>query len=170
MSFIDLDKPILSIPYPGGSAEWTMRDAVEGVQIFGGIGSGKTSGSGKMLALKYLAHEFGRLVLTAKPDEKDLWIQYCKITIKDDNGKSISLPTENSKRYDVFAKTEISIAKGDSLRITRNGFDQGKKRLDNGDLLEVVSVKMKGDILLRNKLSKEKYKIKNDFGHLAHAH
>lgn len=93
-----------------------------------------------------------------------------KITIKDDNGKSISLPTENSKRYDVFAKTEIGIAKGDSLRITRNGFDQGKKRLDNGDLLEVMSVKTKGDILLRNKLSKEKYKIKSDFGHLAHAH
>jgi conjugative relaxase-like TrwC/TraI family protein len=93
-----------------------------------------------------------------------------KITIKDDNGKSVSLPTENSKRYDVFAKTEIGIAKGDSLRITRNRFDQDKKRLDNGDLLEVVSVKKKGDILLRNKLSKEKYKIKGDFGHLAHAH
>lgn len=93
-----------------------------------------------------------------------------QITIKDDNGKSVSLPTENSKRYDVFAKTEIGLSKGDSLRITRNGFDQDKKRMNNGDLLEVISVKKKGDILLRNRLSKEKYKISGEFGHLAHAH
>lgn len=93
-----------------------------------------------------------------------------QIMIKDDQGKVIALPTESSKRYDVFAKTEIGISKGDSLRITRNGFDNDRKRLDNGDLLEVLSVKTKGDILLRNRLSKEKYKINSYFGHLSHAH
>lgn len=60
-------------------AEWTIRNAFEGVQIFGGIGSGKTSGSGRMLALKFLQNGFGGLVLTAKPDEKDLWVKYCSL-------------------------------------------------------------------------------------------
>jgi len=49
---------------------WTIRNAVEGVQIFGGIGSGKTSGSGRVIALRYLASGFGGLVLTAKHDAK----------------------------------------------------------------------------------------------------
>lgn len=76
----DLDMPLLTFPGNKGDDTWTLQDAVEGVQIFGGIGSGKTSGSGRMLALKYLAAGFGGLVLTAKPDEKQTWIGYCKET------------------------------------------------------------------------------------------
>lgn len=52
---------------------WTLADAVRGVQIFGGIGSGKTSGSGKTLAKGFLANEFGGIVLCAKPDERENW-------------------------------------------------------------------------------------------------
>lgn len=59
---------------------WTARNAVEGVQIFGGIGSGKTSGSGRTLALKYLAAGYGGLVLTVKPTELDEWHRYCQLT------------------------------------------------------------------------------------------
>ncbi|UAY53183.1 type IV secretory system conjugative DNA transfer family protein [Ferruginibacter albus] len=59
---------------------WTARQAVEGTQIFGGIGSGKTSGSGRFLALKYLSAGFGGLVLTAKTDERELWEEYCRLT------------------------------------------------------------------------------------------
>jgi|GEM_PF-4259272 len=47
------------------SSLWTLRNAVEGVQIFGGIGSGKTSGSGRMLGLKYLSAGLGGLVLSS---------------------------------------------------------------------------------------------------------
>ncbi|MEQ1864543.1 MAG: TraM recognition domain-containing protein [Micropepsaceae bacterium] len=39
--------------------------------ILGGIGSGKTSASGRLLALAYLMHGFGLLWLCAKPDEAD---------------------------------------------------------------------------------------------------
>ncbi|MEO6684506.1 MAG: MobF family relaxase [Dyadobacter sp.] len=92
------------------------------------------------------------------------------VTIKSDLGKSVSLPTDKSRHYDVFAKAKIGVSKGDTIRITRNGFDQEKKRLNNGHILEVVSVKKKGDILLRNTLSNEKYKVNKEFGHIAHAH
>jgi len=80
MNRYDLDQTLLEISDDSEVFPWTIRDAVEGVQIFGGIGSGKTSGSGRMLALKYLQAGFGGLVLTAKPDEKKLWQHYCQIT------------------------------------------------------------------------------------------
>ncbi|OKS88183.1 type IV secretory system conjugative DNA transfer family protein [Mucilaginibacter polytrichastri] len=80
MKKFDLDTPILQFGDSQEDQAWTIRNAVEGVQIFGGIGSGKTSGSGKTLAVKYLQHGFGGLVLTAKTDEADLWRHYCKET------------------------------------------------------------------------------------------
>ena len=61
-----------------GQALWHLEQAVQGVQIFGGIGSGKTSGSGAFLADKYLRAGYGGLVLTAKTDETDTWMTYCK--------------------------------------------------------------------------------------------
>ncbi len=38
-----------------------------------------------MLALKYLKAGFGGLVLTVKPDEKDLWEHYCVLTGRSDD-------------------------------------------------------------------------------------
>ena len=72
-----LDTPILKFSQ-SPSEWWTIRDAVRGVQIFGGIGSGKTSGSGQTIARKYLEHGFGGLVLCAKPDEAAEWVKYAK--------------------------------------------------------------------------------------------
>jgi len=63
-----------------GGNPWTLRAAAEGVQIFGATGSGKTSGSGQALARIFLEHGFGGVVLTAKPEEPDLWLTYCAQT------------------------------------------------------------------------------------------
>lgn len=81
MSNFDLDNTLIEFHTATGLiSPWTIRNAVEGVQIFGGIGSGKTSGSGRMVALKFLVNGFGGLVLTAKPDERTLWEEYCRQT------------------------------------------------------------------------------------------
>ncbi len=77
MKTFELDSPIIQFGKKDGISNWTIRHAVEGTQIFGGIGSGKTSGSGKKIATEFLKNGFGGLVLTAKPDEKDLWVDYC---------------------------------------------------------------------------------------------
>lgn len=74
----DLDEPILKIGK--NQVPWTMGNSFEGLQIFGGIGSGKTSGSGRFFALKYLSKGYGGLVLTVKSDEKQDWIEYAKLT------------------------------------------------------------------------------------------
>lgn len=73
----DLDTPLLTFSDAHGPFSWTIRDAVQGVQVFGSNSAGKTSGSGRMLALKYLSHGFGGLALTVKAEEKDLWRGYC---------------------------------------------------------------------------------------------
>lgn len=72
-----LDSPLLSFTNSRNDF-WTIRDACEGVQIFGANGSGKTSGSGQAIATAYLAAGFGGLVLTAKKEERELWETYAK--------------------------------------------------------------------------------------------
>lgn len=69
----DLKKVLMRLP--GG--DWNVDDATKGVAIFGGTGSGKTSGSGRFLAFKYLEEGWGGLVLCVKTDEADLWQKYC---------------------------------------------------------------------------------------------
>lgn len=80
MSLFNLDNPLIEFSSNSSNASWTIRHAVEGLQIFGGIGSGKSSGSGRTIALKFLKAGFGGLVLTVKPDEKETWQEYCKLT------------------------------------------------------------------------------------------
>ena len=77
----DLDGWLLEFPQKGGpSAFWTCRNSFESLGLFGSLGSGKTSGSGSCIAKKFLKAGYGGLVLTVKPDEKELWESYCAET------------------------------------------------------------------------------------------
>jgi uncharacterized membrane protein YgcG len=77
MSFVkDLDTPLLQLSSRNDS--FSLRDACGGVHVFGGIGSGKTSGSGRMLAGAYLRAGFGGLVTAVKPEEVELWKRYAR--------------------------------------------------------------------------------------------
>lgn len=59
---------------------WTVRSACQGTQVFGSTGSGKSSGSARLIAHAMLRAGTGGLVLTCKPDEKDVWERYCAET------------------------------------------------------------------------------------------
>jgi hypothetical protein len=85
----DLEYPLLFL---SEQDVWRLRDACEGVQIFGATGSGKTSGSGQSLAKAYLRAGYGGLVLTVKPDERQLWERYCRDTGKEDSLVIFPLP------------------------------------------------------------------------------
>lgn len=69
-----------SLLYFSPNDAWTLRDACEGVHVFGGIGSGKTSGSGASIARSFLRSGFGGLVMCAKPEERKLWEKYAAET------------------------------------------------------------------------------------------
>jgi hypothetical protein len=73
---------------------WTLRDACQGVLIMGENGSGKTSGSGGLLARKYLQAGFGGLVLCFKTDEADLWRSYLKRAGREADGRYFSVENE----------------------------------------------------------------------------
>ena len=59
---------------------FTIADATTGVAVFGATGSGKTSGTGRHLALGYMgsAAEMGCLVLCAKISEREQFEQWAK--------------------------------------------------------------------------------------------
>ncbi|MES2572758.1 MAG: type IV secretory system conjugative DNA transfer family protein [Verrucomicrobiota bacterium] len=64
---------------------WRLRDACEGTLIMGASGSGKTSGSGRLIAKSMLRNGFGGLVLCAKSDEPELWRQYARETGREES-------------------------------------------------------------------------------------
>src|ERR1700736_236923 len=76
---------------------WTLGDAFQGVLIMGENGLGKTSGSGELLARKYLQAGFGGLVLCFKTDEAALWRGYLKRAGREDDGRYFSV--DNAFRF-----------------------------------------------------------------------
>ncbi|MCF0061324.1 relaxase domain-containing protein [Dyadobacter chenwenxiniae] len=92
------------------------------------------------------------------------------VLIKDAQGETQTLPTDKSAYYDVYRTKSLNLAKGDKVRITRIGFDERDKRLNNGQHLKVTSVKKDGRIELLGADNKTNYKIDKDFGHIAHAY
>lgn len=118
-SEFNLDSPLIEFPTKQGNETWTIRDAVEGVQIFGGIGSGKTSGSGRMLALKYLAAGFGGLVLTVKPDEREVWEEYCRMTGRENDLIVVAPGGKNSFNFLEYESAAISEKKSSAVNIVQ---------------------------------------------------
>ena len=112
MDEFDLDQPLVDLASTSERTHWTARHAVEGVQIFGGIGSGKTSGSGRLLALKFLINGFGGLVLTVKPDEKIAWQEYCRLTGREDDLLIIEPGGEHSFNFLHYESQQATGEKG----------------------------------------------------------
>ncbi|RDB07843.1 type IV secretory system conjugative DNA transfer family protein [Runella aurantiaca] len=127
MNSFDLDQPLIELVSSQERGVWSIRHALEGVQIFGGIGSGKTSGSGRMLALKYLTNGFGGLVLTVKPDEKELWQHYCRLAGREND--LLILEPGGSHRFN-FLQFE---AKQSSSSLTENLVDVLKTVIRAGE-------------------------------------
>lgn len=97
---------------------WLLRDAVRGVQIFGGIGSGKTSGSGRAIATAFLKSGFGGLVLCAKPDEAGEWRRYAEET---NRSKDLIVFSEGSQwRFNplVYETTRSGRGAGQTFNLT----------------------------------------------------
>jgi hypothetical protein len=76
-----LDEPILELSH---SDYLRLRDVVEGTLITGAPGSGKSSCSGRQIAMGLLrVPNSGGLVLTAKAEETQNWIAYAKACGRD---------------------------------------------------------------------------------------
>lgn len=100
----------LGLSYPGGRTTsmkeefpfegYPLEDGLEGVQIFGSTGSGKSSGPMWQMKSSFLANGLGGLVLCAKPDEAGNWREAAKNT-----GRQWELIFLSENRFD-FIKYE----------------------------------------------------------------
>lgn len=63
-----------------GNYSWSLQEAFSGVMGIGATGSSKTTGLGVTLAKQLLRFKLGGMVLTAKPEEKDLWVSFARST------------------------------------------------------------------------------------------
>ena len=110
----DLDTPL---SYFGDDPKdvFTIRHAVEGIQIWGGSGGGKSSSSGAHLALALLKSGAGGIVFTVKPDEPRIWKKYCALTGRL-NDLIIFAPTEPWR----FNPIEYSYRQAHSGHVTEN--------------------------------------------------
>jgi hypothetical protein len=95
---------------------WRVRDACEGILIFGAVGSGKTSGSGATVARAFLQAGFGGLVLTVKPDEAARWERMCRETGRESDFIHVA-PTSGHKLN--FLQYELQ-RPGERLAVTED--------------------------------------------------
>ncbi|WP_236648682.1 MobF family relaxase [Spirosoma sp. 209] len=93
-----------------------------------------------------------------------------QVEVMDTSGTVRQLPLSDNPPFDVFNPTTLDLAIGDAIRITRNGFDAKGRRVNNGQMLEVLAIQPDGTVDLLNRISKARYRLPSDFGHLAHAH
>ena len=76
----------------------------------------------------------------------------------------LELEQVKPQHFVVYQPGEISLAKGDAIRVTANGSDKsGKHRLNNGAIYEVAGFTRKGEIKLKNG-----WVLAKDFAHIAH--
>jgi conjugative relaxase-like TrwC/TraI family protein len=85
------------------------------------------------------------------------------------NGKETVLPVKDAERFQVYRPNNLSLAVGDSVRITQNGFTKEtrragrafKSRLNNGAVYQVAGFSKSGDLELANG-----FVVPKDYGHL----
>ncbi len=106
MSDWSLDLPLLQL---SDDDIWTLKDACEGVQIFGGTGSGKTSGSGRVLSQRFLQAGFGGLILTVKSEDRTDWINWITQAGRADH---LFIIEENGNEVFNFLDYELKRPKG----------------------------------------------------------
>lgn len=87
---------VLSIPHdcrvPNSPCDsWTIRDSFQGTLILGAPGSGKTTGSGRHIAVQFLGEGFGGLVLTTKQSEVLDWMMMIN-NLKRDRDMAVVCP------------------------------------------------------------------------------
>ena len=86
------------------------------------------------------------------------------------DGTQSLLPVAHADRFQVYRSGELSIAKGDQIRITRNGETKVKgqklgSRVDNGDIYKIEGFTKEGDFrLAAGKL------LPRNYGHIAYGY
>ena len=131
-----LETPLLQI---GRRDRFTLRDAFEGIAIFGGTGSGKTSSSGLALAQAYLRSGMGGIVCCAKPDEASRWVRLANANGR--GGDVIVFDHTGTHRFNFLDYAQVTMTSGGFennlvqllARIADAARAQSRQTSDNGE-------------------------------------
>lgn len=94
-----------------------------------------------------------------------------QLLLSREDGQEVALSLKHSKRFQVYQPEKISIAKGDTIRFTQNGFAKGKKhRLNNGAIYQIGGFTKDGDIKLNNGWIVDKNHANLNLGYCTTAH
>ncbi|WP_242675054.1 MobF family relaxase [Niastella populi] len=93
-----------------------------------------------------------------------------RVMIAGTNGKTVPLPFDRAGEFNVYRKTSIGLAVGDTVTITRNGYDRNGKRLNNGQTMQVVSIDDENNIQFKNAATGAIYCLDKDFGHISYGY
>ena len=63
--------------------------------------------------------------------------------------RKLSLPLADASRFQVYEERKIEVARGDRIRITRNGNSDDGRRLNNGDVFTIAGFSRTGKIVLQ---------------------
>jgi hypothetical protein len=153
----NLDTPIFELP---SGDTWDIGDACQGVLILGATGSGKSSGSADMLALKLLRLGAGGIVLCVKVGEADYWIKLAKMTGRE---RDIVRVTEHEGAFNIFDYELRRSGRGAGLTLNLvNLFRQLQDLVESGggkklspDFWERACVRLISNAIQLGALSKE---------------
>jgi conjugative relaxase-like TrwC/TraI family protein len=88
-----------------------------------------------------------------------------RVAARHQDGRTATLPLDKAGRFQVYEAKPITLAAGDIVRITQNGFTRNNQRLNNGDLRQVKGFTPEGDIKLSNG-----WVVPKDYGNLTHGY
>lgn len=88
------------------------------------------------------------------------------------NGQDHTLDLDRPNDFDVYRAFDVDLSKGDKIRITKNGFDNNGRRIDNGKILEVRGFNREGHIKARvpGRRNGAEYIIDKHHGNFDHAY
>jgi hypothetical protein len=87
------------------------------------------------------------------------------VFVRRNNGEIAFLELDKAARFQVYESQRVSLAPGDMIRITQNGFTRDRKRLNNGDLKQIKGFTKQGDVELSNG-----WVVPVDYGNLTHGY
>lgn len=87
------------------------------------------------------------------------------VTGMDAKGKKYVLPLKQPQHFQMLAEERVQLAVGDRICITRNGDSANGKRLNNGDLFTIKSIRKGGKVTLSNGAE-----LRADHGHWTHGY
>jgi conjugative relaxase-like TrwC/TraI family protein len=91
-----------------------------------------------------------------------------RVVAVDAKGKAHALPLDTPGRFTVYEPSVLALAKGDWLRITRNGQSADGHKLTRGATYRLAGFARNGDLLIE--AGRECWRLRADHGHLAHGY